>query len=459
MFSYRALILVFTALLLSQVLYSQQQHQSILDRYVEEGLRNNLALRAKQVDFNMSTEELNEAQGKFFPSLTLHTRYTFAGGGRFLELPVGDLLNPVYATLNLPASVENEKLFFVPTREHETRIRLTQPLWIPAVHFNMLIKSDLRDITMMEVSVFKRYLASEIKKAYYNHLKSVSVVQVYRKMKEVLEENLRVSEKLVLSGKATEDVIYRAKAELAEIEQKIALAEKNRSVSASYFNVLLNRPPYSGIEILDESDRVFDVPVKLEEALEHALNTREELQIFKERLTIQENAIGLAKSAHLPEISAAIDYGFQGPDYSFTVDDDFWSASVVMQWKLFNGLQSRARLRKADHREKKLLLMQEELQDRIGMEVRTAFNDLDVVRENIVFSGEALISLGKSFEILSKKYEQGMATQLEYLDAQSNLTSAELQRLISQYDFLIAYAHFEYVANLTKKDVIANPGG
>lgn len=49
------------------------------------------------------------------------------------------------------------------------------------------------------------------------------------------------------NDKITVDVVYRAKAEVSEIEQKLLEANNNRELAQSYFNFLLNKPLESEI--------------------------------------------------------------------------------------------------------------------------------------------------------------------------------------------------------------------
>jgi outer membrane protein len=74
--------------------------QSILQEYINEGLMNNLALQQKEAGYRQSLQTLREAKGLFYPAVSLNARYTVSEGGRVIEFPVGDMLNPVYTTLN-----------------------------------------------------------------------------------------------------------------------------------------------------------------------------------------------------------------------------------------------------------------------------------------------------------------------------------------------------------------------
>ena len=71
-----------------------------MEEYIKLGLEKNLALQQKQADYEISLKALQSAGGLFYPNLGIDARYTVARGGRMIDFPVGDLLNPVYSTLN-----------------------------------------------------------------------------------------------------------------------------------------------------------------------------------------------------------------------------------------------------------------------------------------------------------------------------------------------------------------------
>ena len=70
------------------------------DQLVADALGANLELAASQASVEQRFTALDQARARYLPALDLTSRYTRASGGRSIDVPVGDLLNPVYATLN-----------------------------------------------------------------------------------------------------------------------------------------------------------------------------------------------------------------------------------------------------------------------------------------------------------------------------------------------------------------------
>ena len=86
------LILIFMSVKLSA--------QDILQSYIDEGIESNLALKQENQILEQNIESLKQARSLFFPRVDFNASYTAANGGRTIDVPVGDLLNPVYTTLN-----------------------------------------------------------------------------------------------------------------------------------------------------------------------------------------------------------------------------------------------------------------------------------------------------------------------------------------------------------------------
>lgn len=429
----------------------------IIDKYVQQGIENNLALKQQTLSFEQSLQALNEARGMFLPSVSIEARYSRAGGGRIIEFPIGDMMNPVYGTLNdlltamgqqpqFPTNLANEQIPFLREEEHETKVRVIQPIFQPAIYFNYKIKSNLAKVEQAAASSFKRQLIADIKTAYFNYLKTVQVVNLLEKTKPLLDENFRVSEKLFQNGKATEEVVFRARAEISDMEQKYAEAQKNKKLAAAYFNFLLNLPLDSPIKIIDDTKLSFYHDINLEDAKTQALQQREEFQQLQSAISVANSSMSLNKSSFLPGVTGVLDYGYQGEKYRFDEKNDYWMASVVLSWNLFNGFQDKSKYKQAALNKRKLETQFLELQSKIKLQVQEAVDNLVVARKTITSANERLTSAKKSFKIVNKKYEQGMASQIEYIDARTTFTNAGINQIIVKYDYGIKWAEFERAA-------------
>ncbi len=423
--------------------------ESLLDAYIREGLDSNLSLRQKEADYHKSLWALEEARGYFFPALKLQARYTVADGGRIIDFPVGDLLNPVYRTLNLLTGTQdfpdigNESFRFYRPREQETKLELTQPLFDPDISTQYRLRRSLSEASLADMESFKRQLVEDIKSAYYGYMKARSMERLTSDTREVLQENLRVNRKLVENQLASVEVIYRSQAELAKLEKAEAEVEKQKQLAVSWFNFLLNREPGTPVET-DSLPAVFPV-LELGAAQEQALAGREEMDQLDHALDASLQAVRLYRGRSLPKLFAVVDYGFQGEQYRFSGEDDFVLASLVLSWDLFKGRQNRAKTRQALADQDKMEFLLEETRRRIELEAEQAWYDLQAARKSLAAAKTERIHSGEAFKQVDRRYREGNVSQLEWMDARNNLSTASEHVIQAEFDLAVSYAAYERV--------------
>jgi outer membrane protein TolC len=427
----------------------------VLQGYIDQALTSNLALRQEEFALKKSMAALAEARGLFLPSIGISGRYTRAGGGRTIDFPVGDIVNPIHEALNdligqpvFPTNVENVSEPLLREKEQESKIQVTQPVFQPSVYFNYRIRSSQTAAEEAGRDMFRQQLVRDVKTAYYNYLMTLNVADLYEATETLLRENLRVSQSLYDNGKATRDVVFRARAELSKLEQEKAEADRDRDLARSYFNFLLNRPHDEWVEPVDAASLEMGDQPDLGDIEAHALNDRYELKQLEFGIEAAKAGVRLAKTGFLPGVVLAADYGYQGEEYRFDEDHDFWTGSLVLEWTLFDGLQRRSRIGQARAERDRLETRLEEARQLIKLEVREAYDDVVVARKSIGAARDRLASSQKTFDIVSKKYGEGMAAQIEYLDAQTTLKEAEINLIVTTYDYHIKMAELERAAAL-----------
>ena len=425
---------------------------TILERYISTALQNNLALKQQDFAYQKSVSALKEARGLFLPSLEIQARYSRAGGGRTIDIPVDQFLNPVYQTLNailqqnvFPEDIQGETIVFLREEEHETKIRAVQPIFQTDIYYNYKIKDNLQNLEQLSKQAYARLLIAHVKSSYYNYLKTLEIVKLLQRTQELLEENLRVNEKLVEIQKSTRDVVFRSQADLSFLEKQQADAEKGQVMAQAYFNFLLNLPQDQIIETISLDSLPSPLLITLSDAEITALQNREEVKQLSYAIEAAQNGVKLNRGKFLPNVFAVFDYGYQGEFYRFSEQDDFWMASAILQWNLFNGFQDKRKIQQARLEQKKLETRQLELQNQIKLEVRDAYYGVGVALKNLQSSEDQLRSQQKSFEIVDKKYQQGMALQVEYLDARNSYIRSEIDLIMARFDYYISHANLERI--------------
>ncbi|MFL6578993.1 MAG: TolC family protein [Povalibacter sp.] len=437
-----------------------------VDKYVAEGLRTNLALQSEGLEVEKTAAALSEARAQFFPLLSLEARYTRAEGGREIEIPIGTALNSVYATLNdmlvaqgRPAQfpqIQDQTIPFLREREQDTRLVLRQPLFAPAISAAVRAQRALLDASNFRRMAIARTLRRDITLAYVDWLKARSSTDIVAASEALLQENVRVNQSLFNNGKTTEDQLLRARAELLEVEQQKREIENLTTQAQSYFNFLLNRNLLSPIEPTEAPNAQSDRDAALEQLWAQALQKRPEVSQVERLSRASEEQVNVSRKQRWPSLSLGLDAGTQGEDYRFGGGYNFGTASLVFTWKIFDGGGDAARVRQAQASQRQLVLRQEEVAQQIRLEVQQAFDRLQTARDSLVTAAARADAARAAFRIASRKRDEGVINQVEFVDARSTLTRAELNHNLTRFNVLARRAELEYATSTG--DLPIDPG-
>jgi len=439
---------------------------TVVERYVADGLRGNLSLQSETLEVEKAAQALAEARARFFPEVSLQARYSRSEGGRQIDLPLGNALNPVYSTLNdllaaqgQPAQfpqISNETIEFLREREQDTRVVVRQPLYVPAISAAVRAQRALLDASNYQRMAFARTLRRDITLAYLDWLKARSSTQIVAASELLLRENLRVNESLFRNGKITEDQVLRAEAELLDVVQQQREAENLTSQAQSYFNFLLNRHLLEPIEPTTPPNTVAQRDAALEQLWSQALQRRPEVGRVEQLKQASGEQVSVARRQRWPSLSFGLDAGTQGEEYRLGHGYNFGTASLIFTWKLFDGGGDAARVSQARAAQRQLVLRQEEIAQQIRLEVQQSFDRLQTARDSLATAAARAEAAQAAFHIASRKRDEGVINQVEFIDARSSLTGAELNHNLTRFNVLARRADLEYATSTG--DLPLDPG-
>lgn len=433
------------------------EFDTVVEGYVAEGLRSNLALQSESLEVEKAAQALAAARARFLPELSFQARYSRSEGGREIELPIGTALNPVYSTLNdllaaqgQPApfpQISDVSIPFLREKEQDTRMVVRQPIYAPAIPAAVRAQRSLLDASSYNRMAVARALRRDITVAYIDWLKARSSVDIVAASETLLRENLRVNQSLFDNGKITEDQVLRAKAELLAVEQQKREIANLATQAQSFFNFLLNRDLLSDIEPSAAPTTATPGDTALEQLWATALDRRPEVARVEELRRASQEQVLIARKQKWPTLSLGIDAGTQGEQYRFGDGYNFSTASLVFTWRLFDGGGDAARVRQARAAQRQLVLRKEEVAQQIRLEVQQSLDRLITSRDSLTTAAARSEAAQAAFRIASRKRDEGVISQVEFIDARSTLTSAELNHNLTRFNVLARRAELEYATS------------
>jgi outer membrane protein len=418
-----------------------------LRQYIDEGLKSNLVLQQKATGLEKSLLAIREARSLYLPTTWVEGQYTLANGGRSIDIPVGDLLNPVYKTLNQLTGenkfpqISNVSEQFLPNNFYDLRLRTTMPIVNPDLKYNKLISEEQSILQKHEVMIYKRELVKEIKSAYYNYVLSLKAISIHENALEVVKQNLRVNQSLLENGKGLPAYVSRAESEVQKVEKDLRIAFANSVNAKAYFNFLLNRPLSDSISFVDSATE--DLSRIVAAVTPTSSNQREELESIKTEKEITGYAGRMYKSYRTPRLNAFLDLGSQGFDFRVNDNSLFYLGGLQVQLPMFSGRRNIYKIRQNEIDAKAVEMKLNNATQQLELAAVTSRNNFLSAYNSFKSAEKQQQAAQQYFKLIDKGYKEGVNSFLEYLDARNQFTNSQLSRNIDYYKVWIAYADYE----------------
>ena len=431
------------------------QSSPVLDEYIRTGLSNNLALQQQNLDVQKSLAAVRAARSLFYPAVQFNATYTRAAGGRKIDFPIGDLLNPVYGTLNqLTQSnqfqlLENQQIQFLPDNFQETYIKFAYPLFNSDLRYNRQIQEQVVLGKTAQRAAYEHEIRYRITEAYLQYLQALEAEKIWLNTKTVLTELRRFNESLVKNNVATRDVVATADYELSKTENEIFQLHSRQNTARAYLNFLINRDLQAEVTVdtalLHQAVPAYD-PRTLREG---ALTGRQELAALRAGQSATEIALKLNEANRiLPDAYIGGQVGFQGFGYKFNGDQAYVLAQVGLTYDLFNGGLTKNKIQQARIDAEKARAQVGEVQQQIDLQVTQAWNEFEAARNGWITAQQGQKAAAETFRIVNNKYRANQVLLIEFLDAQNRVTTADLQVLLAWTEVLVKEAALKKAAGL-----------
>jgi outer membrane protein TolC len=441
--------LSFTMLLLISATMAALGQENVLDRYIKQAFEHNQGLQQRNFQLEKSLLALKEAKALFYPQVGVTGSYTKAAGGRTIDIPIGDLLNPAYTTLNNLTNsqqfpqLKNQSVLLNPDNYYDLHVRTSLPLINTEIWYAQKIRKESITLQQATVNVYKRSLVKDIKTAYYQYYQAAKAVEIYNTALAQVQENIRVNKSFLDNGVRNSTALTRAQAEQQKIETSITEAQNKQQNAQAYFNFLLNQSFTNDI-ILDST--VFTPALAgIPEAggSTQASGSREELVQLDQQKKIADLQYKLSSSYLIPKLSTFLDLGTQA--YNWNVDNKsrYYMWGVNLQWDLFAGGQRKYKAKQAASDIQVIQASYNETNNALQLEVNTAQNNYRTAVASFTNAQTQLQFSEKYYNDQLKVYKAGQLLYIELLDAQNQLTNAKLQLSVAFAQVQTALAEIE----------------
>ena len=229
--------------------------------------------------------------------------------------------------------------------------------------------------------------------------------------------------------------VLRSEVELANAQQNYITASNEYDVAEATLNNIIGTP--LGTTLLLK-DRLQYEPYENDMAycLAYSEQHRPELKQAEYGVDAAEAALVVARSGHMPKVyaNASNNWGGNGSDWPGD-DDENWSVGVTASMNVFDSGVTWSKIHAAQENLAKAKESQRQIKDNVELEVRTDYLNLREAEKRITTTQVAVASAEEDYHIAVVRYQAGVGTNIDVMDAQEALTQAKTNYYQALYNY------------------------
>ncbi len=301
-------------------------------------------------------------------------------------------------------------------------------------------------------------LVRDIKTRFYGILLSREIVAVQAASVEQLSGLVEQTRKRMASGASSEFDLLTARVRLANEEPKLIAARNQHELAVADFVSLLNLPAEG---VFTGALERAGIDLTQDDMMRLALANRADLARSELRVRLGREEIINARSERLPDLRAYANYNGANSYQFVSFDDEWewhWNAGLVLSWNIWDGDMTRYAVKQKEAEQEKLVTEDEELLKMVKLQVQQAYLALQYARETIVASRDNVALAERALDIARTRHETGLATYLEFTDANLALRTARLAKLQALHDHAVAIAEVCYACGVLRAGELSLAG-
>ncbi|WP_312423562.1 TolC family protein [Anaerospora hongkongensis] len=291
----------------------------------------------------------------------------------------------------------------------------------------------------------KQQLKLDTTTAYFTILQTKNLVEVNQQSVSNLQEHLNSVQAKYDVGVVAKSDVLRAEVELANAQQNLIKAQNNYDLAvAGLLNTMTIDP---GTELaLTDTLNYNKYDKTLDDSLQ-AAQTRPDVAQAEENVKISETAVKMAKSGKLPSVSLSASNGWNGSVLPGSGDDD-WSVGLSASWSIFDAGSTSAKVKQADASLDKAKEQLVQVKNSAALEVRQNYLSMQEAEKRIDTNKVAVGKAEEDLVIAREKYNAGVGTNLDVIDAQLALTQAKTNEIQALFDYNVNVAKIDKAIGL-----------
>jgi outer membrane protein len=289
-----------------------------------------------------------------------------------------------------------------------------------------------------KVESVKTGLAFQTIETFYTILYLQQSIQVQDEQINALNQHLLTTQKKVQSGSATDFDVLTTEVRVSAAEtQKIDVENELRKQEVA-FRRLLDFPPTSPVHLHGDFS-LPPIPLKADSLMAVAMQRRIEVRLSHDGEKSAEMQLQNVSLRDMPSLKVNLAYGLKnGYIPNLDVLRGNWVAAVGVQVPIFNGFKTHSQEQESEANLRAARAHTTDVERAVTSEVLQAVSDVRASLDKIQTSELQVRQAKQAIDMATVRYETGVVTNLDLIDAQTALAQAELFHLQALYHYVLS---------------------
>ena len=419
-----------------------------MDQSIAYALRNHKSIKNARFDTYIAQKRVKELRAVGLPQVSLNASYT-----NYLELPVSVIdirnfaLDPSAPPIpeGLPDSIYFQTANFGLTHTAQLTGQVTQLLFDGTFFVGLKAAKEYVNLSTIAEARTKEETAVNVAKAYYSALVNEERARLLNTNLKRLDDLRATTQALYEQGFAEKVDVDRLTIQLNNLKVEKQKIDQMVELGYDLLKFQMGMPIEQEIYLTDRIEGEEDIELsETAELDEDMAENRIEMELLRQRISLQELNIKRYKSGIFGSLAAfgTAQYLTARPRFfSLETDPNWFRTSFFgLQYSvtLFDGLQKRALVEQSELEIQKARNDMDMFEEAVKMEVRNAVTSLDNAYMDVQNAKRNLELSQEVYRISTTKYEEGVGSNLEVIDAEGTLMESQINFLAALYDYSLA---------------------
>lgn len=384
-----------------------------LDQAVQLALTNNPSGKIAVFDYEAAKGALTAARSFRWPTISATHRDS--------------------RTLSAPSKVEPNP---TATDNYSNSVSLSWILWSGNKIESQISQAKLSlDSSQWGIAAARQLLKYNATDAYFKFMGARDAVKLAQESVVRLERYLQDVKLQFDVGVVAKVDVLRSEVELAKAKQTLIEAQNLYDLAMANLNNVMGLPLTTELRVKgDLSYSKFEQD--LAACVDLALRQRPEIFQYTDAAKSAQEGITVARAGYLPSVSATYTNGWYNTNFPGGNNYN-WTVYLSTSWTFLDSGLTAGNVKKAVETYHKAQEQLRQTIDSVQLDVRSTYLNMKSAEQSIQTSSAAVGLAEEDYGIKVIRYQAGVGTNLDVLDAQVALTTAKNNYLKAMYDYNI----------------------